>query len=154
MIISKKKAIYKEKNKRKKAPYTKDQRCPDCGNIMKVRDSKRRGTRYQVRRYYCRYCDRIHTELPNDLPPYMRKETDIIQGAVDGVPDEDSAEDSTINRWRTKYIPKLEGILTAAGLDIPPREPGRRWLAEILQIIYVDMQKHTHCMCTPAAGVG
>jgi len=154
MIVSDKRAVFNKKTKRKKAPYTKSQQCPECGSVMKVRDSKKRGKRYQVRRYYCTRCKKLHTELPRDLAPHMRKEVDFIQDAIDGVPGMDEAENSTIARWRNAYIPKLEAMLSAAGFTMPKKEPGRRWLSEILSKIYKNKQKHTHNAFSPEAGAG
>ena len=84
----------------------------------------------------------------------MRKEVDFIQDAIDGVPGMDEAEDSTIARWRKVYIPKLEAALSAAGFAMPKKEPGRRWLSEILTKIYKNKQKHTHYAFSPEAGAG
>jgi predicted RNA-binding Zn-ribbon protein involved in translation (DUF1610 family) len=154
MILSEKRAVFNRRTGRKKAPYTKGQQCPGCGSAMRVRDSKKRGDKYQVRRYKCKRCDKMHTELPADLPPHMRKETDCIQDAVDGVPCKEEVENSTIDRWRKKYIPRLEGMLSDAGLEVPPREPGKCWLAEILSKIYSGAQKHTRFAFSPEAGAG
>ena len=149
MILSEKRAVFNKRTGRKKAPYMKGQRCPDCGSGLKVRDSKKRGGDYQVRRYYCAECDFLHTELPSDLAENMSKDVDYIQDAVDGVPLKEEVENSTINRWRKIYIPKLEAELAAAGLTPPPKEPGRRWLAEILAKIYKGTRKHTQYAFSP-----
>jgi len=163
MIISKFKAVFNNKTKRMKAPYAKGQKCPDCGNAMKVRDSKKRGPvktetgkeiMYQLRRYFCKNCIAIHTELPSDLSPYMRYQTDLIQEAIEnGSENGPGVENSTINRWRTIFLAKITAAANAAKLEI--KKPGEgRWLADILIKIFDSGKKHTRYTFSPSAGKG
>jgi transposase len=165
MIVSKITSKFNTKINRRKVPYTKDQRCPKCGKAMKVRDSKKKGpvrtssgekVFYQVRRYICKSCSKIHTELPNELASYKWYETDAIQEAIDnGKNDGLCAEESTINRWRTIYFSKIVTEAFKSGIDVEmEKKKGGRWLAWVLQIIFSYNTKHTHFAFSPSAGAG
>jgi hypothetical protein len=159
-IISKHRAEYNiSRTGRKKAPLTRRVLCPVCGRRMKVRDSRKRGSKaasggegeYQVRRYYCGHCNELRTELPSDLSTRMRYETDTIQDAIDagGSGAACAAEDATIRRWRGKFFDK---IAAAAGNLVELRASGGRWLAEAMKIICNGGEKHTRNAC-PLQGV-
>ena len=154
MIISNYKAIFNKNTERMKAPYRPGQKCPDCHNIMKVRDSKKRGPvatisenkiNYQVRRYYCKQCQKLHVELPGDLAPYMRHDVDVIQHAIESnMENSPGVEDSTIRRWRGIFLTKIKRMAASAGIEAPQKGSGGRWLAEIIKKIYDAGKKHTH----------
>jgi len=147
-----------------KAPYTKGQRCPTCGRVMKVRGSRKRGpvitmtgetVKYQQRIYRCDKCESTHTELPCELLPRLRYETDVIQAAVEDGPDDGIiAENSTIHRWRFALMAKLEESAAAARLVTPLNRCGERWLAETVKKIIGNGIKHTLFAYAPSAGAG
>jgi hypothetical protein len=121
---------------------------------MKVRDSKKRegmdssgeAVCYQLRRYKCKRCGKMHTEQPSDLAPGMRYEADAIQAALDdgtGSAQESAcaAEGSTIRRWRGAYMARL--VEAGGQLVAELRAAGGRWLAAALMEIFNGGPKHT-----------
>jgi len=136
-IISKYRADCKiSKTGRKKAPLTKCVHCPICGRRIKVRDSKKRGSKtadggdgeYQVRRYHCKHCGKIHTELPSDLAPRKMYETDAIQEAIDGgiCGAACAAEETTMRRWQGEIIARIAPAVSGLA---ELRANGGWWLA-------------------------
>lgn len=63
--------------------------CPLCGQELSIEDSKRRYVKdelgrkipFNLKRYYCSFCKRIHTEIPDIVQPYKQYETLTIDGA-------------------------------------------------------------------------
>lgn len=82
-------------------------RCPYCGGLLKVRDSKKRHIilaggeihTFQLRRLKCQLCGVLHLELPDIFLPYKHYSREVIKRAVDGVLPHCPAENSTIYRW-------------------------------------------------------
>jgi hypothetical protein len=83
--------------------------CPCCGGKLKVIGSRKR--RYHkkagelieliIRRLRCSKCNKIHHELPDNLIPYKRYDSESIQAVVAHNDNLDVAVDnSTITRWR------------------------------------------------------
>lgn len=81
--------------------------CPDCGGKLKVRDSKKRTVKdisgeeytFNLRRFICLECGKIHTEIPDCIVPKKRYFKDSIMAAVEGKCDYYIMDDSTIYRW-------------------------------------------------------
>ena len=84
-----------------------ENKCPDCGGKLKIRDSKKRivkdisGEEYtfNLRRFICSGCGKIHTELPDCIVPQKRYSKNAIETAVSGKCDYYIMDDSTIYRW-------------------------------------------------------
>lgn len=83
--------------------------CPCCNGSLDVIGSRQRkyitnlGEKRVliIRRLRCEHCDRIHHELPDNLVPYKRYDSESIEAVITGdtalkVP----ADESTISRWR------------------------------------------------------
>lgn len=109
--------------------------CPVCQSQMKYRDSRRRHIRVEggvkhwgtVRRYLCKRCHRLHTELPLDLCPYKHYRASIIEDVLDDVVSEDDPgyEDYpcevTIKRWNAwidHNSPFIDGYLRSVGFRL------------------------------------
>lgn len=81
--------------------------CPECNQIMRVRDSRKRtvmdecGEKYvfNLRRFKCEECQNIHLELPDCLVPYKRYSKNAIDVVVNGKCDYYIVDQSTIYRW-------------------------------------------------------
>ena len=109
--------------------------CPHCQSPMKYRDRRPRhfrkegGVKYWgvVRRYYCKECKRLHTELPANVSPYKHYEVDVIEGVVDGVVTQDDLESEdypcakTMERWKAWIEHNrtfIEGHIRSVGFQI------------------------------------
>lgn len=84
------------------------QLCPDCGNTLKVRDSKRRKVKdskgntlvFSLPRLYCVQCNKLHILLPDIIKPYKTYSRLVVDNAREGIIKDCPADDSTIRRWR------------------------------------------------------
>lgn len=83
--------------------------CPCCGEKLKVIGSRSRKYRKStgeiieiiIRRLRCSKCNKIHHELPDNLVPYKRYDSESIEVVVAGNDKLDvAADDSTITRWK------------------------------------------------------
>lgn len=88
--------------------------CPDCQSLMQYRDCRQRHIRKQgggkhwgrVRRYLCKHCHRLHTELPTNLSPYKHYDAEIIGDVIEDVvsSDDEGFENYpcavTMERWK------------------------------------------------------
>lgn len=85
--------------------------CPQCGGIMKIRDSKKRkviladGTveTFVLRRYKCTVCGRVHLELPDIMIPHKHYARSAIVDTINGERN-CYAEQSTIYRWNREKM--------------------------------------------------
>ena len=65
--------------------------CPDCGDKMRVRDSKQRvvqdesGEKYifRLRRFRCDNCQKLHTEIPDCIAPYKQYGKNVIDDNIE-----------------------------------------------------------------------
>ncbi len=97
--------------------------CPCCQGELGFIGSRKRiwirssgdTARLVIRRLQCKFCGRIHHELPNLLVPYKRHEAASIERAVTTPPAADvGVEESTLNRWRkwfTSWAEYAKGCL-------------------------------------------
>ena len=84
--------------------------CPDCGDVMAVKDSKRRYIKdesgrklpFNLRRFYCPNCDRLHTEIPDLVTPYCQYDNATRERVKSGEYATFAGDDSTIRKWRKK----------------------------------------------------
>ena len=84
--------------------------CPDCGDKMRVRDSKQRivqdesGEKYifKLRRFRCDNCQKLHTEIPDCIAPYKQYGKNVIDDILNGECDYFIADASTIWRWKKR----------------------------------------------------
>lgn len=75
---------------------------------MKVKNSKKRYIKigsgqkipFNIKRYYCANCNRIHTELSDFIQSYRQYEKSIIEEVQRGHIDTFSGDDSTIRYWQ------------------------------------------------------
>lgn len=87
--------------------------CPDCGDNMRVRDSRIRcfidedGQKCLLRhrRLMCRKCRKIHSELPDFIMPQKRYITGVIlKASFSDTSNQNrqvcAAENSTIHKWK------------------------------------------------------
>ncbi len=106
-------------------------RCPNCGGLLKYRDSRKRihkregglTERLIIRRLKCRKCSCLHAELPDCLVPYKHYDSEVICGVIDGIvtPDDEDSEDypceETMKRWCLWYLynqTRAEGFIRNA----------------------------------------
>lgn len=76
---------------------------------MKVKDSKRRYIKdssgrkipFNLRRFYCPTCDRLHVELPDLVSPYSQYDLATKERVRRG-DDSFGGDDSTMRKWRKK----------------------------------------------------
>ena len=84
--------------------------CPACDLRMIVKDSKRRYIKdesgrklpFNLRRFYCPNCDRIHTEIPDLVTPYCQYDNATRERVKSGEYATFAGDDSTIRKWRKK----------------------------------------------------
>lgn len=84
--------------------------CPICEREMQVKDSKRRYIKdetgrkvpFNLRRFHCEACNRLHTELPDLVRPYSQYDTATIERVRSGEYVTFGGDDSTIRWWRKK----------------------------------------------------
>lgn len=84
--------------------------CPACGSGIAVKDSKRRYVKiesgrklpFNLRRFYCANCDRIHTEIPDLITPYCQYDNATRERVKSGAYATFAGDDSTIRKWRKK----------------------------------------------------
>ena len=84
--------------------------CPDCGGDVTVKDSKRRYIKdesgrklpFNLRRFYCPNCDRIHTEIPDLVTPYCQYDNSTRERVKSGAYSSFAGDNSTIRKWRKK----------------------------------------------------
>lgn len=77
---------------------------------MKIRDTKRRyirfgnGKRYpfNLRRYHCSNCHKLHMEIPDIVKPYKQYDSATIESVESGDSSVFCGDDSTIRVWRGK----------------------------------------------------
>ena len=87
--------------------------CPFCKGDLVYRDSKPRILKYLsggirhflLRRFRCRECNKLHTELPDIIQPYKHYESGVIQSVIEGSEDAADcvADDSTVRRWKNEF---------------------------------------------------
>lgn len=76
---------------------------------MSVKDSKRRYIKdssgrkipFNLRRFYCKNCDRLHVELPDLVMPYSQYDL-ATKERVRWGDDLFGGDDSTMRKWRKK----------------------------------------------------
>lgn len=81
--------------------------CPLCGQELSVKDSKRRYVKdelsrkipFNLKRYYCSSCKKIHTEIPDIVQPYKQYETLTIRKVQEGNSLTFAGDNSTIRKW-------------------------------------------------------
>ena len=84
--------------------------CPICKKEMQVKDSKRRYIKdetgrkvpFNLRRFRCETCIRLHIELPDLVFPYSQYDTATIERVRSGDYATFGGDDSTIRWWRKK----------------------------------------------------
>jgi len=82
--------------------------CPDCGEALTVRDSKKRtvidsdGNKeiYSLRRLFCSKCSKLHLEIPDCIEPNKHYKRVIIEKVRSGNIEDCPADDRTISRWK------------------------------------------------------
>lgn len=82
--------------------------CPLCGQELSVKDSKRRYIKdelsrkipFNLKRYFCSSCNKIHTEIPDIIQPYKQYETLTIRKVREGNSLTFAGDNSTIRKWR------------------------------------------------------
>lgn len=83
---------------------------------MKVRDSKKRivkdisGEKYvfNLRRFKCDKCNKLHEEIPDLMKPYKQYSKEAIETAISGNCNYYSMEDITVYRWKKENTPTLQ----------------------------------------------
>ena len=84
--------------------------CQQCKSPLRVRGSKRRylitetGEKkcFQLRQLYCEKCQKTQIECPSIIVPYKHYSASAIKNAVSNQNAECSAENSTIQRWKSE----------------------------------------------------
>ena len=84
--------------------------CPVCDLQMIIKDSTRRYIKdesgrklpFNLRRFYCANCDRIHTEIPDMVTPYCQYDNATRERVKSGECATFAGDDSTIQKWRKK----------------------------------------------------
>lgn len=98
----------------KRPNYRTNPECPDCGEILSYKDTRRRvyldygheEDILYIRRFRCDKCKRLHTELPENVVPWKHYKKDVIRDVLEGytVEDDPIAEngpaDITMKRWK------------------------------------------------------
>lgn len=82
--------------------------CPDCGSILKIRDSKKRTVKnengevytFSLRRLYCNGCRKLHIEVPDFIDKNKQYSKNVIENVTSGKCDYCVADNSTIYRWK------------------------------------------------------
>lgn len=143
--------------------------CPFCRADLSYRDSRRRVSKLEggvkrwlvIRRFRCRSCQTLHTELPDCLAPYKHYQTEIISGVVDGVITQDDLESEDYPcldtmrlwlAWFTQNLERMEGLLHKALYEVSGniqelqypsgslleklRRTTSNWLEQVLRTIY------------------
>jgi hypothetical protein len=147
-------------------------RCTICGIPLKYRNSKLRKsidlhgklTKYELRRFYCSNCKKLHTEIPDIIQPYKHYDSATIQSVLDGdeTANECAADESTMSRWKADFAveeadiaqrlnsvystetnEKAPIISTTANLDAI-RKRVNRWLCFVMSMLI----NHGHKLCT------
>ena len=105
--------------------------CPDCGEYLSYRDSRKRIRRkdggftehLSVRRMFCSHCRRLHVELPDCLVPRKHYDAEVISGVIEGAVSQDDLDSEdhpcamTMRRWIKWYLDNqtnIEGLLRQA----------------------------------------
>lgn len=84
--------------------------CLACDLQVKIKDSKRRYIKnesgrklpFNLRRFYCPNCDRIHTEIPDLITPYCQYDNATRERVQSGEYATFAVDNSTIQKWRKK----------------------------------------------------
>lgn len=90
-----------------------ESKCPICGGELVGYDTVERTVITKKRITYkilllrrkCKICNKIHTELPEDIIPYKRYEAEMIYGVIEGyitpfvIGFEDYPCEATMQRW-------------------------------------------------------
>lgn len=90
-----------------------ENQCPICGGVLRPYGFAKRfirakyGIRKQlyIKRYRCSFCNSTHNELPACVIPYIRYESDIVFGVLEGfitsntLGFEDYPSEQTMHRW-------------------------------------------------------
>lgn len=109
--------------------------CPLCCGSLFVRDSRRRKVKevdgkvavYRLRRFKCKQCGKLHTEIPDCIVPYKRYSAKVIETELtDANKQSCPAEKSTIRRWK-KFLSTVSGILRNRNYQ----QKQSHWLAEL-----------------------
>ena len=77
---------------------------------MKVRDSRKRKVKnesgkeytFNLRRFYCDNCQKIHLEIPDCIAPYKQYGKKVIDDVIGEKCDYYVADDSTVWRWKNQ----------------------------------------------------
>ena len=94
-----------------------DETCPICNGALRSYGSAKRMVRTKygkrdvihIKRYKCMSCGIVHNKLPEFVTPYIRYETDIFIGVLEGLITsntlgfEDYPSEITMKRWSQKY---------------------------------------------------
>lgn len=67
-----------------------------------IKDNDGRKIPFNLKRYYCPVCNRLHTEIPDLIKPYRQYEQSIIDEVKKGHISIFSGDDSTIRYWKRK----------------------------------------------------
>lgn len=75
---------------------------------MKFRNTKRRSVKdnsgrkipFNLKRYHCAVCNKLHTEIPDIIFPYRQYEKSVIEEVCKGNISTFSGDDSTIRYWK------------------------------------------------------
>ena len=84
--------------------------CPVCDLQVIIKDSKRRYIKdesgrklpFNLRRFYCPNCERLHTEIPNLVTPYCQYDNTTRERVKIGDYTTFAGDDSTIRKWSKK----------------------------------------------------
>lgn len=82
--------------------------CPDCGERMRVRDTKQRKVKneigeefiFNLRRFRCGECKKIHLEIPDFITPHKQYSKKAIDNIISGKCDYYIVDNSTVYRWK------------------------------------------------------
>lgn len=93
--------------------------CPLCCGSLFVRGSRRRKVKevdgkvaiYRLKRFKCKKCGKMHTEIPDCIIPYKRYSAEVIETELTGGSNQSCpAEKSTIRRWK-KFLNSVTSML-------------------------------------------
>lgn len=65
-----------------------------------VKDSSGQEYTFRLRRFYCKKCKRLHTEIPDCILPQKHYSRNTIESVLNGSCDYFAGDDRTIARWK------------------------------------------------------